>query len=170
MPKETFNRKMRIFCGPLKKELRKRLVKFFVWSVALYGAETWTLRRSEEKRIEAFEMWIWRRMERVKRTDRIFCVIIRCKSNGTEKNSLRRRDLNPGFQLYVLMLYQLSHTGYHPGVGQNLLTCYGTKIVLQWLKEGKLVINKISQLGPMDPSTNSRFLDSRLDDKSFSTE
>ncbi|KAJ4438088.1 hypothetical protein ANN_14027 [Periplaneta americana] len=39
---------------------------------------------------------------------------------------------------------------------KNLLTCYGTKIVLQWLKEGKMVINKISQLGPMDPSTNSR--------------
>ncbi|KAJ4439324.1 hypothetical protein ANN_07446 [Periplaneta americana] len=33
----------------------------------------------------------------------------------------------------------------------EVLTCYGTKIVLQWLKEGKLVINKISQLGPMDP-------------------
>ncbi|KAJ4440465.1 hypothetical protein ANN_08606 [Periplaneta americana] len=52
-------------------ELRKRLVKCFVWSVALYGAETWTLRRSEEKRIEAFEMWLWRRMEHVKWTDRI---------------------------------------------------------------------------------------------------
>ncbi|KAJ4429304.1 hypothetical protein ANN_26308 [Periplaneta americana] len=38
----------------------------------------------------------------------------------------------------------------------KVLTCYGTKIVLQWLKEGKLVTNKISQLGPMDPSTNSR--------------
>ncbi|KAJ4448167.1 hypothetical protein ANN_10180 [Periplaneta americana] len=37
---------------------------------ALYGAETWTLRRSEEKQLEAFEMWIWRRMERVKWTDR----------------------------------------------------------------------------------------------------
>ncbi|KAJ4442243.1 hypothetical protein ANN_12109 [Periplaneta americana] len=37
-----------------------------------------------------------------------------------------------------------------------VLTCYGTKIVLQWLKEGKLVINKISQLDPMDLSTNSR--------------
>ncbi|KAJ4441534.1 hypothetical protein ANN_11390 [Periplaneta americana] len=39
--------------------------------VGLYEAETWTLRRSEEKRIEAFEMWIWRRMERVKWTERI---------------------------------------------------------------------------------------------------
>ncbi|KAJ4447670.1 hypothetical protein ANN_09677 [Periplaneta americana] len=37
-----------------------------------------------------------------------------------------------------------------------MLTCYGTKIVIQWLKEEKLVINKISQLGPVDPSTNSR--------------
>ncbi|KAJ4440668.1 hypothetical protein ANN_08815 [Periplaneta americana] len=37
----------------------------------------------------------------------------------------------------------------------RVLTCYGTKIVLQWLKKGKLVINKISQLGPMDPLTNS---------------
>ncbi|KAJ4436680.1 hypothetical protein ANN_16811 [Periplaneta americana] len=46
-------------------------VKCFVWSVALYGAETWTLRQNEEKRIDAFEMWIWRRMERVKWTDRI---------------------------------------------------------------------------------------------------
>ncbi|KAJ4428911.1 hypothetical protein ANN_25905 [Periplaneta americana] len=61
----------RIFCGPLEKELRKRLVKCFVWSVALYGEGTWALRRNEEKRIEAFEMWMWRRTVRVKWTDRI---------------------------------------------------------------------------------------------------
>ncbi|KAJ4451962.1 hypothetical protein ANN_03446 [Periplaneta americana] len=42
----------------------------------LYGAETWTLRRSEEKRLEAFELWIWRRMERVKLTDRIRNVAV----------------------------------------------------------------------------------------------
>ncbi|KAJ4443915.1 hypothetical protein ANN_05702 [Periplaneta americana] len=41
------------------------------WGGVTYGAEAWTLRRSEEKRIEAFEMWVWRRMERVKRTNRI---------------------------------------------------------------------------------------------------
>ncbi|KAJ4437984.1 hypothetical protein ANN_13923 [Periplaneta americana] len=69
MAKEAFNRKRSIFCGPLEKELRKRLVKRFVWSVALYGAETWTLRRSEEKRIEAFGMWIWRNVEGVGTAD-----------------------------------------------------------------------------------------------------
>ena len=49
MEKEAFNRKRRIFCGPLEKELRKRLVKCFLWSVGLYGAETWTLRRNEKR-------------------------------------------------------------------------------------------------------------------------
>ena len=49
MAKEAFIRKRSIFCGPLEKELRKRLVKCFVWSVVLYGAETWTLRRNEQK-------------------------------------------------------------------------------------------------------------------------
>ncbi|KAJ4438933.1 hypothetical protein ANN_14887 [Periplaneta americana] len=53
------------------KKLRKRRVKCFVWSVAFYGAEVWILRRSEEKRIKAFEIWICRRMERVKWTDKI---------------------------------------------------------------------------------------------------
>ena len=49
MAKEAFNRKRSIFCGPLEKELRKRLVKCFLWSIALYGAETWTLQWNEEK-------------------------------------------------------------------------------------------------------------------------
>ena len=46
-------------------------MKCFVWSVVLYGAEAWTLRRNEQKQLEAFEMWVWRRMERVKWTDKI---------------------------------------------------------------------------------------------------
>ena len=46
-------------------------MKFFVWSVALYGAETWTLRRNEQKRLKACEMLIWRIMERVNWTDKI---------------------------------------------------------------------------------------------------
>ena len=71
MAKEAFNRKRRVFSGPFEKELMKRLVKCFVWSAALYGAENWTLRRNEQKRVESFEMWIWRRMESVKWTDKI---------------------------------------------------------------------------------------------------
>ncbi|KAJ4446272.1 hypothetical protein ANN_12966 [Periplaneta americana] len=55
--------------GVITLELRKILVKCFVWTVALYGTGTWTLRRSEEIRLEEFEMWIWIRMERVKWKD-----------------------------------------------------------------------------------------------------
>ena len=70
---EAYNRKRSISCGPLEKELRKRLVKCFVWSVALYGAETWTPRWNEQKQLEVFEMWIWRRTE---------CI------NGQSKNAI----------------------------------------------------------------------------------
>ena len=56
MAKEAHNRKINIFCGPLEKELRKKIMKCFVWSVELYGAETWTLRWNEQKWLEAFEM------------------------------------------------------------------------------------------------------------------
>ena len=52
------------------------IVKCFVWSVALYGAETWTLRWNEQKRLEAFEMWVWRMMERVKWTDKIKNAVV----------------------------------------------------------------------------------------------
>ncbi|KAJ4440196.1 hypothetical protein ANN_08334 [Periplaneta americana] len=56
MVKEAFNRKRNIICEPLEKELRKTIVKSFVLRVALFEKETWTLRRSEEKRLEAL---IW---------------------------------------------------------------------------------------------------------------
>jgi len=36
-----------------------------IWSVVLYGSETWTMRKEDIKRLEAFEIWIWRRMERI---------------------------------------------------------------------------------------------------------
>ena len=94
MAKEDFNRKRSIFCGPLEKELRKRLVKCFVWSVALYGVETWTLRRNEQKGLEAFEMKIWRRMERVKRTKKIAVVIERVGGGRTTLEVIKKRKRN----------------------------------------------------------------------------
>ncbi|MGP1933413.1 MAG: hypothetical protein ACTS8P_01905, partial [Arsenophonus sp. NC-XBC3-MAG3] len=69
--KEAFNKNEKLLCGPLNKELSKRLAKCYIWSVALYGAETWTLRKEDEKRIEALEMWIWRRMEGIKWNDKV---------------------------------------------------------------------------------------------------
>ena len=51
-------------------------MKCFVWTVVLYGAETWTLRRNEQKQLEEFEMWVWRRMDRVKWTDKIKNAVV----------------------------------------------------------------------------------------------
>jgi hypothetical protein len=39
--------------------LRKKLAKCYIWSIASYGAETWTLRKVEQKYLESFEMWCW---------------------------------------------------------------------------------------------------------------
>ena len=52
-------------------ELRKKLVKCYIWSIALYGAETWTLRAVDQKHLESFEMWCWRRMVKIIWTDHV---------------------------------------------------------------------------------------------------
>ena len=45
--------------------------KFWTWSIALCGAETWTLRKADQKYSESFEMWCWSRMEKTSWTDRV---------------------------------------------------------------------------------------------------
>jgi hypothetical protein len=44
MVKAAFDKKRALFTGKMDLELRKKLVNCYIWSVALYGAETWTLR------------------------------------------------------------------------------------------------------------------------------
>ena len=46
-----------------------RHVCCYIWSVALYGAETWTLRAVDQKHLESFEMWFWIRMEKISWTE-----------------------------------------------------------------------------------------------------
>jgi hypothetical protein len=51
-------------------EIRKTY-KIYIWNVALYGSETWTLVENEERSVNAFETWCWIRMLKIKWTDRI---------------------------------------------------------------------------------------------------
>jgi len=44
---------------------RKKLVKRHIWTITLYGAETWTLRKTDQKRLESFEMLCWKRIEKI---------------------------------------------------------------------------------------------------------
>ena len=69
MAKAAFNKKKTLFTSKLDLNLRKKLVKCCIWSMALYGAETWTLRAADQKYLESFEMWCWRRMEKISWTD-----------------------------------------------------------------------------------------------------
>ena len=42
-----------------------RLVKAMVFPVVMYGCESWTVKKAEHRRIDAFELWCWRRLLRV---------------------------------------------------------------------------------------------------------
>jgi hypothetical protein len=55
--------KMNLISSRLDLNLRRKLVKCYIWSVALYGAETWTLRKVDPEYLGSFEMWRKRRME-----------------------------------------------------------------------------------------------------------
>ena len=50
--------------------IKVRLVKAMVFSVVMYGCESWTVEKAERRRIDAFELWCWRRLLRVPWTAR----------------------------------------------------------------------------------------------------
>ena len=52
-------------------EVRKQFIRTYIWSMLLYGSEAWTMTAAEKARIEAFEMWCYRRMMRIKWIDRV---------------------------------------------------------------------------------------------------
>jgi hypothetical protein len=69
--KEAFNRKVSLLTNKLNIELSKKLVRCYVWSIVLDASETWKLRKSERKYLESFEMWCWRRMEKIKWPEKV---------------------------------------------------------------------------------------------------
>ena len=68
-----------------------RLVKAMVFSVVMYGCESWTIKKAEHRRTDASELWCWRRLLRVPWTAR--------RSN---KSTLK--EISPGCSLVGLML------------------------------------------------------------------
>ena len=71
-------------------------MKCYVWSMALYGAETWTLRTTDQKRLESFEMLCWRRMEKISCTDhaRNEEVLLRVREQSNILHEIRKRKAN----------------------------------------------------------------------------
>jgi hypothetical protein len=56
MEKAAFNKKRALFTSKIDLELRKKIVKCYIWSISLYGAETLTLWGEDQKHLESFEM------------------------------------------------------------------------------------------------------------------
>ena len=93
-PKKAFNRKISLLTSKLNIELRKKLIRCYVWNIALYGSETWKLRQLERKYLESFEMWCWRRMEKWSEIVTNEPVLERIGEKRTLLNNIVRRKAN----------------------------------------------------------------------------
>ena len=71
--------------------IKVRLVKAMVFPVVMYGCEIWTVKKAEHQRIDAFELWCWRRLLRVPWTAR-------------RPNQSILKEISPGCSLEGLML------------------------------------------------------------------
>jgi len=96
MAKAAFNKKRALFTTTLELELRKKLVKCYICSIALYGVEIWTLRTVDQKHLESFEMWCWRRMENISWTDHVRNeeVLLRLNEQRNILHEIRKRKAN----------------------------------------------------------------------------
>jgi hypothetical protein len=63
MAKAAFNKQKTLFTSKSDLNLRKKLAKCYIWIIA--GAETWTLRKVDQKYLESFEIRCYRRMENI---------------------------------------------------------------------------------------------------------
>ena len=68
-----------------------RLVKAMVFPVVMYGCESWTIKKAEHQRIDAFELWCWKRLLRVRWTSR-------------RLNQSILKEINPGCSLERMVL------------------------------------------------------------------
>ena len=70
---------------------KAHLAKVMVFPVVMYGCESWTVKRSERRRIGAFELWCWRRLLRVPWT-------------ASRSNQSILKEISPGISLEAMML------------------------------------------------------------------
>ena len=71
--------------------MKVRLIKAIVFPVAMYGSESWTIKKAEHRRIDAFELWCWRRLMRVPWT------------SGRSNQSVLK-EISPDYSVEGLML------------------------------------------------------------------
>ena len=77
--------------GDITLSTKVHLVKAMVFPVVMYGCESWTVKKAECRRIDAFELWCWTRFLRVPWTAR-------------RSNQSILKEMSPGYSLVRLML------------------------------------------------------------------
>ena len=94
--KQCSTRRRLLFYSIFDLNLKKKLVKCYMWSVALCGAETGTVRAVDKKQLEGFEMWCWRRMEKISWTDRVRNeeVLLQVNEQRNILHAIRKRKAN----------------------------------------------------------------------------
>ena len=75
------------------------LVKAMVFPAVMYGCESWTIKKAEHRRIDAFELWCWRRLSRVPWTAR-------------RSNQSILKEISPEYSLEGLMKLELQSFGH----------------------------------------------------------
>jgi hypothetical protein len=75
-------------------ELRKKLVKFYIWNTALYGVETLTLRAVDQKHLKSYKIWCWRMMEKISWTDHVTNekVLLTVKKQSKTLHEISKRN------------------------------------------------------------------------------
>jgi hypothetical protein len=70
-------------------------VKYYTWSIAADGAGTWTLRKVDQKYLESYEMWCWKREETISLTNRVRNEVLhRVKEERNILLKIKRRKVN----------------------------------------------------------------------------
>jgi hypothetical protein len=91
MAKAAFNKKRALFTSTLDLELRKKLVKCYIWSLALYGAETWTLWAVDKKLLESGAGEGWKRSVGPMRNEE---VLLRVKEQKIILHEISKQKAN----------------------------------------------------------------------------
>ena len=70
--RSTFtNMRTLLSCRGINLKTRLRAIKYYIWPTLFYGAETWTITKSLLSRLDAFEMWVYRRVLKISWTEKI---------------------------------------------------------------------------------------------------
>jgi hypothetical protein len=125
--KRALSMKRQLLCSKkIGLQTRKQYVKTFIWSMALYGSEAWTIGKIDQKKLKAFKTWSWRRILKIKWTDKIWSgdIFRRIEEEWALWHNIEKRGTR-----------WIGHTLRHNGPVKNILRykniCFSLQITVR---------------------------------------